>query len=188
MTDDDTPHDELAKLAEAKTPQELVKAHRDVRRAIQIRRAKAARTQGPLAQTYVAAMEQWDQEKADGIPKAERLQHLETILRAAWPQVREWKFNCNRCHDTGWAEDVCTKGHRCNGISSRLDGPGGTPGRYRRLCAQEPESDYEHDYVTACFCEKGEGFRRAMNKQPKPARAEDFAESGKTKPMTKLGR
>src|SRR3990167_10748643 len=112
----DTPLDQLA---EARTPPALIRAHRGVSRAISARRAKAARTQGPLAQTYVAVMEQWDREKAEGVSREDRLQHLETVLRAAWPQGREWKFTCTRCHDTGWADSVCRAGQRCAGVSTR---------------------------------------------------------------------
>lgn len=165
----------LDQLASAKTPTELVKAHERATEAVRNRRRKAARQLGPLAQTYTAAMEQWDREKDDGVSKEDRIAHLETILRAAWPQTRAWHYLCEACRDTGLVIRVCRAGDRCS-LVSMLD-----PSKL--LCAQDPDTA-THEYGVPCHvCEKGKRFR------PKPKETpEDFSHAGRSKPMTKIGR
>jgi hypothetical protein len=112
--------------------------------------------------------------KAAGATLEARVRGLAAMLRGVWPFTREWHYVCDACDDTGWVLHHCRRGARCPGISTRIDGPGLAPGKYRRLCAQHPDSDYEHDYVSMCFCARGQ----ALRVQPK-AEA-DFAEAGKS--------
>lgn len=160
----------------------LKAAHELLRKAVPGKR-KLVKSESVLAQTYVAAMQHWDRQKADGVPVAERLVGLEKTIRAAWPFTREWKELCHNCADTGLVMAVCRKGARCDGISTRTDGPRERPGKYQRLCAKHPDSDYEHDYGTACWCSLGARFRDKGT----PG-AEEFSQAGKSKPMTRLGR
>jgi hypothetical protein len=184
MSDEPDPlYSPLDALVKAASPAELVQAHRAVSKALIAKRRKLAKSQGALARTFVAAMEQWDAEKAAGVSEADRVAHLQVILRAAWPFTRTWQYLCQRCDDTGLVMAVCRKGARCNGISTRIDHHTQQPGKYKRLCAQFPDSDYEHEYGTPCFCEKGARFRPPSL----PARS-DYTQSGKSKPMTKVGR
>jgi hypothetical protein len=45
----------------------------------------------------------------------------------------------------------------------------------------------DHAYVVPCWCLKGQGFRRGLEKAPKdPER--DFTEAGRAKKLTRLGR
>lgn len=151
----DTVVDELAK---ARTPAELASAHRAARRAVLA--ARRASKLGPLAQTYTAAMEIWDAEKADGVSLDERLAHLEKTLRVAWPQSREWHYLCASCRDIGLEMLTCSGDASCGRQNAHLP----------------------HDYGKPCWCAKGAKFRE----RPKPTK-EDFKAAGKTK-MTKVGR
>lgn len=124
-----------------------------------------------------------DEQKAAGVPLHERVKGLDGVLRSAWPQQRAWQYLCDRCDDTGLVMAVCRRGARCDGISTRTDHRGETPGKYQRLCAKHPESDYEHEYGTPCWCAAGAKFRD----KPRPT-PDDFKAAGKSKPMTPLGR
>lgn len=168
MTDD-----ERIKAAEA----ELWALKKSVKR----KRREAHKAEGKLAAGFAEAMQIMDAQKAAGVPFAERVKGLEGVLRALWPHTREWHYLCHVCRDSGLAMHVCKKGARCDGISTRIDGPHGTPGKYRRLCAQDPQLDYTHEYGTPCSCEQGARFRAAAPK------AEDFSSAGKSKP-TRIGR
>ena len=114
-----------------------------------------------LGKTFVAAMELWDGQKANGVTLEDRLICLERMLRAAWPQTREWKFLCNTCRDYGLDMGEC-------------DGQSGTCGKQHRHLS--------HEFGTPCWCSAGQKFR----KQPKPS-AEDFTAAGKSTP-TRVGR
>lgn len=138
---------------------------------------------GQLSRTFTEAMRLWDAMKTDGISLAERLSILTKTLRAAWPFVREWHYLCERCDDSGLVLAICRRGYRCNGISMRTDGPGQLPGKYRRLCAMHPDSDYEHEYGTACWCAKGHRFSAKQK-----AESEDFTAATKVRQPTRIGR
>ena len=129
----------------------------------QVKRArKAAKSQyGTLAQTFTAAMQIWDSQKADGVPKAERLAGLEKSLRAAWPQTRAWKFVCGTCDDVGLMFAECPGNDHC--------------GR------QKPH--LPHIYGAPCFCSMGVKYRD----KPKPEPS-DFKAAGRSKPMARVGR
>ncbi len=154
-----------------------------LREAHRLLRAALPKSESVLVQTYWAAMAQWDTQKADGVALADRVAGLSKTLRACWPFTREWKELCGNCSDTGLVMAVCRRGARCDGISMRIDSAHDRPSKYQRLCARHPESEYEHDYGTPCWCPLGARFRE----KAKPA-AEDFAQAGKLKPMTRWGR
>jgi hypothetical protein len=176
----------LDALAAADTPDALRAAHRKAKRSVLAFR-KRAQKMGPLAKAYTAAVEVWDALNANGATFDERAAGLELVLRQHWPFTREWKYLCKGCDDSGLVIERCRRGARCDGISTRSDDPHGTPGKYRRLCAQFPDSEYEHDYGTPCWCAAGARFR-----DPGPPRPEDFAQAGKSKPkrdgFSRLGR
>lgn len=116
---------------------------------------------GNLANTYREAVKILDAQKAAGVPLLERLKGLESVLREAWPQTREWHYLCSVCGDVGL--DM----QRCSGDA--------TCGR--------PRAHLKHDYGKPCWCPKGARFKD----KPKPE-PEDFAAAGKSKPMTRIGR
>lgn len=120
----------------------------------------------------------WREMRVGGLSPEQADQALEKSIRDVWPKGREepWHYVCELCNDTGLRLFVCRRGQRCNGISTRTDAPKETPGKYKRLCAKHPDSEYEHDYVTPCLCERGDGWR------DKPKAPADFAEAGKTAP------
>jgi hypothetical protein len=153
-----------------------------LRKSVKRKRKDAHKSEGKLAAAFREAMQMIDAQKAEGVPFAQRIQGLEAVLRQVWPQTRAWHYTCDACNDSGLVMRVCQRGARCNGISTRIDGPGGTPGKYRRLCAIDPLSDYEHEYGTPCFCERGRRFRDAPKAGP-----DDFKDAGKSKP-TRIGR
>lgn len=113
-----------------------------------------------LGKTFVAAMQLWDQQKADGVTREDRLICLERTLRAAWPQTREWKFLCQNCRDYGLVIAPCVGDASCGRAKTHL----------------------LHDYGTPCWCSAGQRFRE----KPKPS-AEDFTAAGRSKP-TRVGR
>jgi len=131
---------------------------------------------GRLARLYREALQYMDAQKAAGVPFLDRIKGLDQVLRSAWPQGREWHYLCEQCNDTGLVVSVCRKGARCNGISTRTDSPGQQPGKYRRLCALNPNSDYEHDYSAPCWCAAGGRWRQ------KPPSTDDGTNVGKSKP------
>src|SRR3990167_3501486 len=94
---------------------------------------------GVLSQTFTAAMALWDQQKADGVGREDRLICLEKTLRAAWPQTREWKYLCRTCADYGLEMATC-------------DGRSGRCGRTR--------PHLPHEFGTACWCNAGQKFRK----------------------------
>lgn len=176
-------YDALETLAKAQTPAELAAAHRTLRTSVKAKRMRAAKGLGRLATVYQEAMVIIDAQKASGVPFLERIRGLEEVLRAAWPKTRVWQFTCDRCADTGLVMAVCRRGDRCDGRSTRIDRADQPAGKYLRLCAKHPDSEYEHEYGTACFCALGARFRD----KPKP-KAEDFTAATQSKSMTKLGR
>lgn len=153
---------------------------------IQRRRRAADHEWGPLARTYLAAMEIWDAEKADGVPLEVRHAHLEQTIRAAWPRGRAepWHHACDRCSDTGWVPSVCTPETPC-GRPFRLPGASGNDWTGRGRCSSG------HSYVRPCHCQNGDEARRALN--PKAVASDDYAAgAGKAKPkprgFSRLGR
>jgi hypothetical protein len=101
----------------------------------------------------------WDAQKRDGVSQAERVACMEKTLRVAWPQAREWKYLCKTCFDTGLIVKVCQPGDRCDGVSMRLDTRHDHPGKYARLCQNDPDGVVIHDYGVPCFCSRGERFK-----------------------------
>lgn len=176
--------DALTKLASAGSAQELRAAHKDARKAIGADRRKALlKGTGVLARTLFEALDLRDRMKAEGASQAELDAFLETTVRETWPKGREWKYVCHDCDDTGLMMRVCRRGSRCPGISTRTDSPYDKPGKYHRLCAKDPLSDYEHSYGEPCSCAKGDRFR---TKAPSPTR--ELAQVGKVSKPTRWGR
>lgn len=137
-----------------------------------------------LWETVKEALRLRDQMRADGASDTELAKGLEQSVRAAWPQGREWQYKCDDCRDTGLIEMVCKAGQRCEGTSSRVDHWKDEPGKYRRLCALNPTSDYEHTYTMPCFCAAGSRFKRQA---PTPETDDDRAAKVQ-KPFTKWGK
>lgn len=113
--------------------------------------------------------------RAAGESETEIIAALERSIREAWPKGREWHYLCDRCNDYGAIHHVCRAGQRCPGISTRTDGPKESPGKYQRICAKHPESEYQHDYITPCSCPAGDRFRPAVR-----SAANDVEQAAKT--------
>lgn len=142
-------------------------------------RKKFTQTFGVLAQTYQAAMVYWDQQKAAGVPLAERLDGLEKTLRAAWPFTRVWHYVCEECSDTGWQPGICVQGS-C-GRPFKLPKQRADDWTGRGRCVDG------HSFVRPCWCAKGRAFHRQLMHEQAPEDA--VAVAAKTrKTMTRLGR
>jgi len=157
-------------------------AHEALRAAVSGKRRTARQTEGKLASAFREAMAIVDRQRDNGVPFLDRMNGLDAVLRQFWPFTREWKYVCRECNDTGLVMLVCQRGNRCDGISTRTDGPHQPAGKYLRFCAKDPDGDYEHEYGRACYCGLGARFRQ----HPKPS-PEDFQSAGKSKP-TRIGR
>lgn len=132
--------------------------------------------EGVLAATLKEALRLRDLARAEGATQAELDTMMEKTLRSAWPQVREWKYLCSLCDDTGLITKLCRRGARCNGISSRSDTWRDPPGKYQRACAVDPLSDERHDYGVPCTCSRGTRFKEKPKAGP-----EDFShEAGRS--------
>jgi hypothetical protein len=153
--------DALKTLSDAHGPSALARAFGALQGQVRQARKASKAQYGNLAQTFVAAMRIWDAQKADGVPKAERLAGLEKSLRAAWPQTREWKYVCHSCEDTGGIFAECPGNDHCGRKNPHL----------------------AHSYIAPCFCPKGVRFREKPQAAP-----EDFKAAGRSKPMTRVGR
>ena len=168
-------HVALDALSAAHGTGELMQAMRTVQRQVRRVRAIEGKVIGRLASAYLEAIELRDRLQADGMSGPALDAGLEGVLRQYWPFTRTWKYLCQDCDDTGLQLFHCRRGQRCNGISTRTDGPRDTHLHYRRLCASDPDADYEHDYGEPCLCTRGERFRG----KPKPDPSA-FADAGKT--------
>ena len=158
--------DALSALSQAHGSKALATAFAVVQGQVRKARGASKEAYGPLAQTFVAAMKIGDQQKADGVSRADRLAGLEKTLRAAWPQTREWKYLCSCCADYGYEVGSC-------------------PGLRDAMCRRTREHA-PHEFVTPCWCSAGTKYRE----KPKPS-AEDFTQAGRSKPsksMTRMGR
>lgn len=147
------------RISRARTPEDLHVAHDLLKRVIYKRRSKRDKEYGPLAETIKEAIRIWHAQKADGVSLTDRITGMEQTLRLSWPEGREWKYLCPTCHDTGLALKLCTKAHRCDGLSTRSESAYTSGGKYTRLCAHDPGSSYEHEYGEPCFCQKGNRFK-----------------------------
>jgi hypothetical protein len=174
--------DDLRTLADSNGAKALADAFHALQGTVRRARRGADRELGALARTLSAALKIWDAQKADGVPLAERQRGLEQSLRAAWPQGRSepWHYLCERCSDTGWEPRTCTPETPC-GRPFRLPGASADDWTGKGRCTPN------HAYVVPCWCLKGQGFRRGLEKAPKdPER--DFTEAGRAKKLTRLGR
>lgn len=122
-----------------------------------------------------------EQLRADGASAADIDQGFERIVRAVWPFTREWHYLCDLCDDTGLRMFECTAAHRCDGISTRTDGPHDTPGKYKRLCTMG-DPNYTHTWGEPCHCPKGARFL------PPRRSSDDFTKATKQKPPSRFGR
>lgn len=138
-----------------------------------------------LAVAIEAALKMRENMRADGVSEADLAAGFEQVVRAVWPKGREWHYYCEQCSDTGLVMAMCKPGARCNGISTRTDGPFEPPGKYQRLCAKFPDSDYEHEYGVPCICRNGSRFKHL----PK-AEGDDLGDAArkpKPKPFSRFG-
>lgn len=147
------------------TTREILKRRREAHRA----------GVGVLSRTIHDALEIREQMKASGTPKDELDAYFEQVVRRSWPFTREWKYLCNQCDDTGRVLMVCRKGARCQGVST-------VPG-HTRICAKEPDSDYEHEYGEPCYCSLGQRFKSRPKTQ-----VDELAQIGKVSKPTRFGR
>lgn len=132
-----------------------------------------------LAATYLEAMRIWEAQKAQGVSLEERQLALKKSLCAAWPETTDFRALCPTCDDYGWIFRVC-RDQSC-GRPFRLPKSAGDDYTGKGHCTGE------HVYCAPCHvCEKGQGYRRNMQKEP-PA-LEDFTAAGKQKPMSRFGR
>ena len=122
-----------------------------------------------LAATIRAALAIREEQRAAGATPEEIARNFERTVRAVWPFQRVWKYLCNDCHDTGLFLRTCKAGQRCNGVSTRADGPHEMPGKYSRLCTRDVEGTYEHTYGEPCVCGQGEKFKIRPNMLPFPS-------------------
>lgn len=174
-----TIEDELDALAQAHGPKALIDAFRRVATVVTKDRQQSRRVYGPLAESFKAAMLIWVAQEAEGVSEAERAAGLEKTLRCAWPQTREWHYLCEGCQDTGWVFRVCATAGDC-GRPFRLPGQRSDDYTGRGRCTPG------HRYVVPCGCPKGDPNRRALqHTAPAP---DDFAQAGKRKPMSRIGR
>ncbi len=164
----------LEKLAHAHGADALLSTLRQVQGEVRRARRDASRKHGALSTAVNEAWKIRDAMKADGVTGDALDAGMEGVVRQLWPQQRVWHYQCERCHDTGLRMFVCQKGARCNGISTRIDSKHDEPGKYLRLCAKFPNSDYAHDYGEPCLCVRGARFTRA----PKPP-SDDLNDAGK---------
>ena len=114
-----------------------------------------------LGAIFVESMKIWDQLKASGASFPARVKSLETVLRAHWPFTREWKFVCSNCDDVGLVMLECPGDASCG--RPRQHGP--------------------HTYGSPCWCALGNKF-----KDKPPAAPEDFAQAGRVRKPTRMGR
>lgn len=121
------------------------------------------KAKGDLAQTFVAAMDIWQAQTAEGLSVHQRVATLTKTLKLAWPQTREWKYLCDACDDYGLRIASCPGDATCGRMKEH--GP--------------------HEFGTPCWCAAGKKFRPAPAPMP-----EDFTQAGKakSKPLTRLGR
>ena len=150
--------DALQALADAHGPKALAQAHAALSGEVRRSRRASRKDLGPLAQTFVEAMRIWDQQKADGVSKEERLAGLEQTLRAAWPFAREWKFLCGGCGDTGLIMRECR-------------GENGFCGRRK--------AHLPHEYGEPCSCAAGLKFLGKPKAEPTDYKQAGFTKVGK---------
>ncbi len=143
-------------------------------------RREAHKSEGVLAQTFRAAMAIWDAQKAQGVSEADRQKGLEQSLRAAWPQTREWHYLCQKCDDSGFVFGTCVSGSSCGR-------PFSLPQQHSDDWTGRGKCTEGHVFAQPCWCSKGAGIRRMLEKRPAPVSADDFTQAGRSKP-TKVGR
>lgn len=115
-----------------------------------------------LADAVTECFRLMNQQKAAGVPKAEREQGLEALIRQVWPFTREWKYLCQACRDYGLQLAECPGDATCGRTKPHLP----------------------HEFGTPCWCSVGAKFKP----KPKPS-AEDFTAAGKApSKMTRVGR
>lgn len=118
-------------------------------------------TDATLGRIFFESMRIWDQLKTSGATFEDRRKSLETVFRAHWPFTREWKFLCSTCDDVGLVIDTCDGDATCG--RERRHGP--------------------HTFGRPCWCALGAKYREKQ----KPTAA-DFADAGRVRPPTRLGR
>lgn len=157
----------LSILAAAKGPKALAESHSKLRSLVSLsRKAFRKSPEGQLAGTYMAAMEIWDSQKADGVSLEERQEGFEKSMRASWLRAdREWKYLCHDCNDYGLMMRTCEGHPRCG-------------------CNSKGHEHLPHEYGIPCHCGVGARFRERAKPTP-----ENFTDAAK-KPrgFSKIGR
>jgi hypothetical protein len=149
-------------LATAATPAALVRGHSALKQVVSLARQRANAKLGTLAKTYIAAMEIWDAQKAEGLSFEERAATLRASVEAAWPKGRmePWHTRCASCNDYGLEMLTCPGDETCGATS------------HGHVFPHAP-----HEYGRPCWCQRGARFRE----KPK-AEGDDFKAAGKSKP------
>lgn len=122
----------------------LREEHESLQRAtLDARRHSVAGNLTAFVRKMQKVMDDYREARAAGMSRADAVKGIEAELRSVWPH-RPSKFGpaCDACEDTGWREVVCWSDLRCGRESCAKGHPG-----------------FEHTYVMACDCAKGD--RRA---------------------------
>lgn len=95
-----------------------------------------------LGEKVLGAMRRWNEQKAAGVSKGDRLAEMEGQLREWWPKSREvFKYQCNKCDDLGLTIRDC---------------PGqGTDARYHYSPCGVDKAHGLHTFGVVCTCDKG---------------------------------
>lgn len=153
----------------------LAQEHKELRRAAQkARRDPVARTLGSVVMSAVVEAEQMQTAGADPDAVADA---LETVVRSHWPKPKHrtepWHYVCQLCEDTGWQYHDCPGDATCG------------PMTVEKMQKSNPHA--EHQFVTACWCEKGRMFAKNMLPKEKRGGDDTLASVGKTSKPTRWG-
>jgi hypothetical protein len=107
------------------------------------------------------AMNYWDALRANGASIPDATKSLEAVLREYLTLTREWKYLCSHCDDYGLVMGTCSGDATCGRDQPHLP----------------------HSFGTPCWCERGNKFRKKL-----PADPDDFAQAGRTRKPTRMGR
>ena len=120
-------HAAVDALADVRDSAEARAKRLTLRKAVGSLRRDFTKTHGLLSRTVTDAMELWDEQKAGGVSLADRQRGLLGVLQDAWPQVREWKYLCQNCNDTGLVMALCDGDATCGRSKVHLPHEFGTP-------------------------------------------------------------
>jgi hypothetical protein len=148
----------------------LREEHAALQRAVKQSRRQFTASDSAFVRDGWAAMDDYQKMRQEGVSRDDAVKGIEAVIRSAWPKaVSKFSSECQACDDTGWHEQTCWSEQRCT----------------RKGCVDNPAR--EHQYVSACYCPKGDRFK------PKQYAPEDeIAAVGRTqrkpKGFTRYGR